>query len=165
VIPVKAEVLIAAGMSKAHQLDIIEAFTMAGIDAHARVIPAHRGAGELQWLVLAALPLQAFLSGLGSAMAESVSHVLNRIVRKISQTEHPATQSNRVLILQDAGTRLQIVLEADLPSQAYDALMSVDLSKYRTGPLHYDQQRHEWRSELDEWQQLEESRSDNSQAE
>jgi hypothetical protein len=31
--------------------------------------------------------------------------------------------------------------------------VSLDLSKYRKGPLHYDQQRHKWRSELDEWQQ------------
>ena len=54
------------------------------------------------------------------------------------------------LILQDAVTRLQIVLEAGLPTEAYDSLVSLDLSKFRHGPLHYDQHRGAWRSELDE---------------
>ena len=47
-------------------------------------------------------------------------------------------------------TRLQIVLEAGLPTEAYDSLVSLDLSKFRHGPLHYDQHRGAWRSELDE---------------
>jgi len=57
-----------------------------------------------------------------------------------------------VLVLQDTTTRLQVVLEADLPVEAYRQLISLDLAAIRHGPLHYDRQRSEWRSELDEWQ-------------
>jgi hypothetical protein len=39
---------------------------------------------------------------------------------------------------------------AGLPTEAYDSLVSLDLSKFRHGPLHYDQHRGAWRSELDE---------------
>ena len=148
--PLKADVLIAAGLSDAQQQDIIDAFAAAGIDVHPRMIPAQRGAGELQWLVLAALPLQAFLGGIGSAMAESVSNSLKRMVGQICQNRHQGARSSQVLVLQDAETRLQVVLEADLPIEAYDALVSLDLSKYRKGPLHYDQRRHEWLAEFDE---------------
>jgi hypothetical protein len=162
--PLKADVLIAAGLSPAERQDIIDALASAGVAAHPRMIPAHRGAGELQWLVLASLPLQAFLSGLGSAMAENVSETLKRIVGRIRQTQHPAARSNQILVLQDTKTRLQVVLEADLPAEAYEALVSIDLSKYRKGPLHYDWQRHKWRSELDEWEQPGESQADDSLA-
>jgi hypothetical protein len=47
------------------------------------------------------------------------------------------------------GTSL-LVLEADLPGDAYSKLMALDLSQFSIGPLHYDQARHCWRSELDE---------------
>jgi hypothetical protein len=59
----------------------------------------------------------------------------------------------QVLVLQDAATRVQIVLEADLAAEAYQALVALDLSAFRQGPVHYDRQRGQWRSELDEWQQ------------
>jgi hypothetical protein len=162
--PLKADVLIAAGLSPAVRQEIIDAFAAAGVAAHPRMIPAHRGAGELQWLVLAALPLQAFLSGLGSAMAENVSETLKRMVGRIRQTQHPAAQPGQVLVLQDTKTRLQVVLEADLPAEAYDGLISLDLSKYRKGPLHYDRQGHKWRPRLDEREQPGESPADDSLA-
>ncbi|MDQ3055753.1 MAG: hypothetical protein M3R66_18645, partial [Actinomycetota bacterium] len=47
----------------------------------------------------------------------------------------------------------QVVLEADLPAEAYEALVALDLSAFRQGPVHYDRQRGRWRSEPDEWQQ------------
>ena len=46
---------------------------------------------------------------------------------------------------------------AGLPADAYRALMSLDLSRFRTGPLHYDWHRGEWRSELDEARQQRDS--------
>ncbi len=67
--------------------------------------------------------------------------------------KHKAASSEQVLVLQDAVTQLQIVLEADLPADAYQALVALDLSAFRQGPVHYDRQRGRWRSELDEWQQ------------
>jgi hypothetical protein len=34
-----------------------------------------------------------------------------------------------------------VVLEADLPAEAYEALVALDLSVFRQGPVHYDRQR------------------------
>jgi len=59
----------------------------------------------------------------------------------------------QVLVLQDAANGLQVALEADLPAEAYQALVALDLSAFRQGPVHYDRQCGRWRSELDEWQQ------------
>lgn len=54
------------------------------------------------------------------------------------------------LVLQDPGTRLRIVLEADLPEEAYAQLTRLDLTAFRIGPLHYDRALGRWRSPLDE---------------
>jgi hypothetical protein len=64
-----------------------------------------------------------------------------------------APSSEQVLVFQDAVTRLQVVLEADLPAEAYQGLVTLDLSAFRQGPVRYDRQRGRWRSELEEWQQ------------
>jgi len=56
------------------------------------------------------------------------------------------------------------VLEADLPPDAYAALLSLDLSNFYKGPLHYDRHRGAWRSELDEWQQQMELPPEDSRA-
>jgi hypothetical protein len=114
------------------------------------MVPTRRGVEELQWLVLATLPLHALLSGLGSAAAQ----------RRCQEPETSGwlsaghqTQGGIVRAGAGAATRLQVLLEADLPAEAYQALIALDLSVFRHGPVHYDCQRGRWRSELDEWQQ------------
>jgi hypothetical protein len=102
---------------------------------------------------LAALPLQAFLGGLGSEVAKGTYEGLKRLIAVVVCDRPEQTESNQVLVLEDPTSRLQIVLEADLPTDAYRQLVELDLSAIRQGPLHYDRQRSRWRSELDEWQQ------------
>ena len=43
-----------------------------------------------------------------------------------------------------------VVLEADLPAEAYRQLTALDLSRFSHGPVHYDLGRGRWRAELDE---------------
>jgi hypothetical protein len=157
-----AEVLIAAEVPPQQEQAIIEAFSALGVSARTRTVPARRGAGELQWLLLAMLPLQAFLSTLGSTFANEATQALKRMVARIHGAQHETPSRRPVLVLQDAATRLQIVLEAGLPADAYDALLSLNLSNFHKGPLHYDRHRDAWRSELDEWEQHEDSPPDNS---
>ncbi|MGH3902358.1 MAG: hypothetical protein ACRDTA_29720, partial [Pseudonocardiaceae bacterium] len=87
------------------------------------------------------------------AAAQDVAKGLKRLVGQVVGTKDKTASSAQVLILQDAESRLQVVLEADLPTEAYQALVALDLSAFRQGPVHYDRQRGRWRSELDEWQQ------------
>jgi hypothetical protein len=83
----------------------------------------------------------------------SLKRLVGRVVGRVVGAKHEAVSSEQVLVLQHSATRLQIVLEADLPAEAYQALVTLDLSAFRQGPVHYDRQRGRWRSELDEWQQ------------
>jgi hypothetical protein len=149
-----ADLLVAAEVPPEDEQAIVEAFGALGVTARARIVPTRRGVGELQWLVLAALPLQAFLSSLGSTLGDEASDSLIRLTGRLRRTRGEAADPPPpILVLQDAATRLQVVLEAGLPTDAYRALLALDLSTFSKGPLHYDQQHRRWRSELDEWQE------------
>lgn len=139
-------------------LDVLSDY---GATTRVETIPVRRGGtAALTWIVLAVLPLQAFLSELGSKAAEDSYTKLRVLIRRLAsgrrthEAAPPAGQapvnSPAPLVLLDSETGLQIVLEADLPGDAYSKLMALDLSQFSIGPLHYDQARHCWRSELDE---------------
>jgi|tagenome__1003787_1003787.scaffolds.fasta_scaffold20671269_2 hypothetical protein len=147
-----AEVLITSEVSAEQEHALVEAFQAVGVAARARMVPTRRGVEEFQWLVLAALPLHAFLSGLGSALAEEASQGIKRLVSRVLGDRRTTASPAPVLVLQDSATRLQVVLEADLPTDAYNALLSLDLATFQRGPLHYDRHAGRWRSELDEGQ-------------
>ena len=136
--PLTAEVLVTAEVSVEKEQAIIEAFRALDVAACTRMVPARRGLDQLHWLVLAALPLRAFLGGLGSAAAQDVAHGLKRLVGRVVGAKHTTESSEQVLVLQDAATQLRVVLEADLPAEAYQALVALDLSAFGQGPVHYD---------------------------
>ncbi|MGH3769901.1 MAG: hypothetical protein ACRDRW_00630 [Pseudonocardiaceae bacterium] len=147
-----AEVLVTAEVSAEEEQAIVDAFRALDVAARTRMVSTRRGLEQLQWLVLATLPLHALLSGLGSAAAADLAQGLKHLAGRVVGAKGPTASSAEVLVLQDSATRLQVVLEADLPTVAYQALVALDLSAFGQGPVHYDRQRGQWRSELDEWQ-------------
>ncbi|MFE7076386.1 hypothetical protein ACFU96_40495 [Streptomyces sp. NPDC057620] len=134
---------------------LTDALVALGFSPSTRVLPPRRPIEPLSWLILVALPLHAFLTTLGNKAAEGAYRQLHAAVanlRGLSADSPTATAPTptRPVVLQDPTTGLRIVLEPDLPEAAYQQLSSLDLSRYRLGPLHYDQTRGCWRSELDE---------------
>ena len=63
---IAADVLVRPETSTADEHDVMEAFATIGVAATTRLAPTQRTLNDAEWLVLAVLPLQAFLSGLGS---------------------------------------------------------------------------------------------------
>jgi hypothetical protein len=149
---ITAELLVADTISADRAQRIAEAFQSLEITTRTRVAPARRGLGDLQWVVLALVPLQAFLSGLGSSLAEDAHQGLKRLVSNVLEAKSQTPQSDQVLVLQDPATRMQVVLEADLPADAYQKLVAFNFSTIGRGPIHFDRHRRAWRSELDEWE-------------
>src|SRR5215216_3609202 len=97
---IAADVLVRPGMSTADEYDVAEAFATIDVAATTRLAPTQRTLNGAEWLVLAMLPLQAFLSGLGSKLAEDfyhgLKHVVGRILRRPNPGRHECT-----LVLQD----------------------------------------------------------------
>jgi hypothetical protein len=143
--PIAADVLVRPGMSTDDEYDVAEAFARIDVAATIRLAPAQRTLNGTQWLVLALLPLQAFLSGLGSKLAEDAYHGLKDIVGRILRRSNPRRRE-RALVLQDTATGLQVVLEPDLPIEAYRRLVTLDLSAFHDGPVRYDRSRNAWQT-------------------
>jgi hypothetical protein len=142
---IAADVLVRPGTSTADEHDVMEAFATIGVAATTRLAPTQRTLNGAEWLVLAMLPLQAFLSGLGSKLAEDVHQSLKGVAGRILRRSNPG-RHERVLVLQDAATGLQVVLEPDLPIEAYRHLVTLDLSAFHGGPVRYDRSRNAWQS-------------------
>lgn len=142
-----AELLFARGVDVDLTTGVAAEFRRFGFVTEVRTRHSHRGPDEITWLMLAALPLQAFLSGVG---AEMVKDVYTK-AKQLRPSGKKAKSDGLVpLVLQDAESELKVILEADLPPEAIRQLVELDLGAYRTGPLHYDRTRKKWRSELDE---------------
>ena len=146
-----ADIFVDAQLSSEREDLIVGALTALGVSARVRVLPRRRSGSELQWLILAALPLQAFLASIGGKIADDAYNGFQNAVRKLLRRE-PADQEPAVrpIVLQDINSGLRIVLDHDLPAEGYEDLLTLDLSRFRLGPVHYDRTQQRWRSELDE---------------
>ena len=149
--PLPADVLFAGKLSAEEAAQLAQEFEAVGLTADLREVSPRRSLGEIAWLVLAAVPLKPFFDQLAKDSAADAYQRLQSLVGKIFHGREPqATESPRVLLLQDSTTGVQVVLEPDLPAEAHHQLLTFDLATIHRGPLHYDRYRHRWRSELDE---------------
>lgn len=160
--PAKAKIILSSPDALSEQDERLLLDTLdCGADARVQISPVHRGdTTSLTWIVLAVLPEHAFLTVLGSKAAEDGYAKLRALVHRISSSRRPreiapppqqtSVRSPAPLVLQDSDTGLQIVLEADLPADAYSKLVTLDRTQFIIGPLHYDKAGQRWRSELDE---------------
>ncbi|MFF1376241.1 hypothetical protein [Streptomyces sp. NPDC058308] len=156
--PLRAELLLDREVPDDLRRELVAAFDGLGAPpVRVRRTVDHRGAADIPWIVLASLPLQAFLSGLGAEAVKDAYDTFKGVVRRTARPASPApgalddaVRAARPIVLQDAATGLDVVLEPDLPAEAYALLAALDLTGFTKGPLHYDRARGRWRSVLDE---------------
>ncbi|EPH42809.1 hypothetical protein ABT390_24290 [Streptomyces aurantiacus] len=151
-LPLRAELLLDEEAPDALGQDLVAALDGLGVrTARVRRAVGHRGAADIPWLVLASLPLHAFLSGLGAEAVRDAYVSFKGVVRRgASRGTAGGGGAPRPLVLQDDRSGLSVVLEPELPAEAYEQLLGLDLTRFQVGPLHYDRQLGRWRSELDE---------------
>ncbi|WP_447040680.1 hypothetical protein [Streptomyces sp. DSM 118878] len=156
-VPLRAELLLDPQVPDDLAEELVAALTGLGAPpVRIRRAIDHRGGAEIPWVILVSLPLHAFLSGLGAEAVKDAYTAFKGLVRKLARPASPAPGAlgeaceARPLLLQDPAGGLSIVLEADLPAEAYERLVGLDLTAYSVGPLHYDRAQGRWRSLLDE---------------
>ena len=148
---IAADVLFAGELSTHEAAQLVQEFETVGLTAELREVPPRRALGDIAWLVLAAVPLKPFFDQLAKDSAADAYQRLKTFVDKVSRrSNRQAVVPPKVLLLQDSTTGVQVVLEPDLPAEAYPQLLSFDLASIHRGPLHYDRHHRQWRSELDE---------------
>ncbi|MFJ2815938.1 hypothetical protein [Streptomyces sp. NPDC087294] len=151
--PLRSELLLAQEVPEPEEQELATLFGELGAPAsRVRRRAPHRGPEELHWLVLASLPLQGFLAGIGAEAVKDAYQGLKALVSRLAHRDGSPAPGPvpRPLVLQDERTGLRVVLEGDLPQEAYEQLAVLDLSRFALGPVHYDRAHGRWRSELDE---------------
>jgi hypothetical protein len=143
--PFRAELLISPELPADVASQWVEALRRHGFEPETHQPLGHRSPAVFDWVLLLSIPLHAFISALGS----EAMHDLYQGVKERMRGRGKAEEA-RPLILEDAERELRIVLEPDLPPEAFKRLFETDLDAFGTGPLHYDQYRRAWRSVSDE---------------
>ncbi|MCA1672536.1 MAG: hypothetical protein LC799_10145 [Actinobacteria bacterium] len=151
---------VASGVPQEVVEQFLDDIRVIGLDPVLKAVPARRGLSDIAWLVLLALPLKPFFEALVQNCAGDAYLQLKYLAGKVLNRQRESGDGGRVLVLQDNTTGLQIVLESELPLEAYQQLFLVNFSGISRGPLHYDRKRGQWRAELDEWEQQNSSAPD-----
>jgi hypothetical protein len=129
---------------------LVDGLALVGVTSRVRVVPVRRGLDQLNWLLLVALPLQGFLTAVGGQLAQDAYREFTKRVRRLLGRGEQKAGKSRPVVFQDTATGVQVVLEPGIPEEGYQQLLSLDLSQFRLGPVHYDVGQRRWRSELDE---------------
>lgn len=137
--PPAADVYVGAGEAAGAESLLVDSLAAFGFTVRVRVWPTSRAVGELHWLLLVALPLQAFLSGVGEDLYRKLKEaVRGTLVRQREQ------DPGRSVVLQDTETGVRILLGADLDEEAFARLGALDWSRLRHVTLRYDATEARW---------------------
>jgi hypothetical protein len=148
---ITTELLLDRQLSAADEWALIEFFRQFGDVSQPRRVLGHRSPA-IEWLVLAALPLQAFLQNLGTLTGGDAYTAFKGLIdrfRHHEPTDHPEVNAVPQMILQDANSGLQVVIQSDLPEIAYRQLHQLDLAQFGSGPIHFDRSLGCWRADLE----------------
>lgn len=147
--PITTELLLSQRLAATDEQDVVAFFSRFGTISRHRRVRGHRGAA-IEWLVLAALPLQAFLQNLGTLTSEDAYIAFKSLIAQLPHHKprpHPEEQEIRPIVLQDTSSGLQIVIESDLPEIAYRQLQQLNLAQFNSGPIHFDRNLGCWRAD------------------
>ena len=152
------ELLLRANVTADEETELREFFGRFGEVSRVRRTVGYRGPAE--WIVLVALPLQAFLQNLGvlgssdayAGIKGLVEHLRGEAARAPAATGLPAERAGAArgsdsvppLVLQDPRSGVSVLLESDLPVPAYRQLVELDLAQFATGPIVYDRVQGRW---------------------
>jgi hypothetical protein len=130
------------------ETDVLRFFGRFGtVGEHRRPHP-YRGPA-IDCLVLAAVPLQAFLQNLGTLTGGDAYGAFKSLIKRIRHDEshqHPSKKPDPSIVLQDTNSGLQIVVRFGLPEIAFRQLLELDLHQFNAGQVIFDQDLGCWRA-------------------
>jgi hypothetical protein len=140
------EVLLAREITADEERMVEAELRSIGLEVAVRRVVPHRSPGDLQWIVLLALPLQAILSNVGGELGRDLYRCLKRVAGRLLDARRQGRPGARTIMVHDRDLDLRIVVEPDLPLSALEALADLDRGSLPPNPLRYDRDAAEWRS-------------------
>jgi hypothetical protein len=134
--------------SPAEVEDVRAVFQRAGARAMVRPVwekPPQTGNGPF-WIVLILLGVsfKAFADGFFGKLGENAADALREFVEELRRTRDQSTRADNGWIQFDDPDDTKVMLGADLPQEAYEALLQLDWSEHTGGMLMWDDTAHEW---------------------
>lgn len=121
-----------------------------GLRAAVQANYLRKAEGPLPWLVNILTPANVFVGAFALAVikrfADDMYDAARRLVVQLwrSRKQHAGPEGN--VVLHDDELHVRLLLEEDLPAEAYQALARLDPREVsRKGTLHYDRARDRWR--------------------
>jgi hypothetical protein len=152
-----ADVTIDRGASQEELEGVAEAFREVGVEASVRA--GYVQMSELPpWMVMAFLPLTAFLTALGAELGKDAYKRLGNLIKRLREARARSKQPPGNIILEDSETKIQIVLSLDLSDEALEALFRLDTKSLPSGPVSFDTERGKWVSFQVEWEEKKRTR-------
>jgi hypothetical protein len=141
-------VLLDASVPRGDEAELKEALSDLGFAPTALDFPTVRGVEHLDAMALMMIPLEAFLKAAGTRLAAEAYAKFRSGLRRILNRQPEGAA--KPLVLQDSETGIRVLMERDLPDEAYEAFRELDLTRFGRGPLSWDRSLRRWRSIADE---------------
>ncbi len=113
-------------------------FRKAGFDGPVTADIGRRSLGDLPFVIYVSAPVMAFLSGFAGAAGKDAYDSLKRFVRDVRAARRGRDGS---IVIEDRESREDstvLVLSADLPDEAFEALAGLDLEALKGAYLIWD---------------------------
>jgi len=140
------EVILDVSASNEEVQGVQDAFAKAGVEVDVQAAYERKGIGEFPWIVLLSVPATAFFSAMAAAAGKDAYRALKGIIGAVWAVRKRCSGPRGDVILRDEDTGTWIMLEPDLPEEAYEKLAGLDPTRFRAGSLRYDWELGEWRS-------------------
>jgi hypothetical protein len=122
------------------------AFLVAGLDAKVSANYERRGADIYPWALFVLVPVGAFFKKIGEAAGEDAWKALKGLVRRLYEARRESPAPKGVVVLQSRGEfEEDIVLEDDLPDEAWEALIRIERRRTSSGYMRWDPSKGKWR--------------------
>jgi hypothetical protein len=145
---IQVHVVVAPEFDPSGLADLAEWFRSLGLDPQIDPAPQLR-TSDLSWLVLASLPLSAFLTALGTRLAEDGYAGLHDLVIRIGRHRRRPDRRSQVVLLEDEDTGTFVELDDAVPEDGYRKLLELDLSENVGMTLHYESVTGRWTAVLE----------------
>ena len=127
----------------------LRTFRAAGVEADVNNSYERRGVGTFPWAVLIEVPVGAFFTALATAAGRDAWKSLKQLVGRIYEARRQSPVPEGAVLLQDPDVHEDLVLQEDLPDQAWELVVKIDLRKTPSGQLRWDKTKIEWRDPWD----------------
>lgn len=121
-----------------------KAFADLNLAAKVEANYVRRGIGDYPWAILIALPLIPFLKAFGEAAGKDAWELLRDLTGKLYEARKRSRAKEGSPVIVDEDTGLWVILDSEIPADAFEQLLEFDISSAEAKHLQWDPVSRRW---------------------